>query len=438
MAKQVIIVICDGLWSGWLSSPSCNHISRILKQSCYCQHHKAVFPSVTRVSAASLVTGCRPFVHGLQGNKIALPDQQSQLRIYDVGKPEFIDSLKELTGKTLLVPALSELLQNEGIFLAYSNVSPGAAYFLDPDHFGYVYHRAGSWGPGGIQLSGEQGLDVQRGLLGDREMTIRFCEDVCRRHPVLSVLWLGEPDTSLHISAPHTKEAWAGIRSADENVAYVYQMVEALRSEGEEILLIVGSDHGMETAKPIAFIESELIRAGFKKDECDDSLVVATQGGSASIYLKESRMALLPAIITFLRDRPWAGKIYANHSLADGWLGEIGISERHGLAVFVNAAPFNELASASQLPLRWTFERFENSESDQREMGNHGYLDGASVEPFLLLNGKMFEKGTSINETTSLLDIAPTVLDFFSHEIPAHIEGGSILKTLKGVKDGND
>ncbi len=44
--------------------------------------------------------------------------------------------------------ALAERVVSLGHAMLFSNVSPGAAYFHDPDGFGYVYHRAGSFGPG--------------------------------------------------------------------------------------------------------------------------------------------------------------------------------------------------------------------------------------------------------------------------------------------------
>jgi predicted AlkP superfamily pyrophosphatase or phosphodiesterase len=430
MIKRVIVVICDGLWSGWLALPACNAINGILRKSCYCRQHRGIFPAVTRVTAASLVTGCPPAGHGLQGNKVALLNKQRNLEVFDVGKPEFIARLKELTGDTLLVPALSELLKEDGLFMAYSNVSPGAAYFLDPENHGYVYHRAGSFGPGGIPLGGELGLNIQRGLDGDEKMTIRFCEDVYRRRPLLSILWLGEPDTSLHAFAPQTNEAEAGIRMAAQNADRVFRLVATLRSEGEDVLYFVGSDHGMDTAKKIVYLESRLIAAGLKKDMSDDSLVVATQGGSASIYLKEMNRTKIAKIIAFLRRQPWAGAIYANHEKADATLESIGVSNRHGLALFVNAAHHGAQDMKSGNIRRWNFGRFEPGADLERATGSHGYLDGPSLEPFLILNGAGFPPGSVVKKPTGITDIAPTILRYFSKGIPAYMEGGPIQEMI--------
>jgi predicted AlkP superfamily pyrophosphatase or phosphodiesterase len=430
MNQRVIVVICDGLWNGWLTSPPCNEIARILQQSCYCRRHRGIIPSVTRVTAASLVTGCFPAGHGLQGNKVALRNGQQQLEVFDVGKPEFITDLKELTGVTLLVPALSELLKEDGLFIAYSNVSPGAAYFLDPENHGYVYHRAGSLGPGGIPLDDKAGLNIRRGLAGDEAMTVRFCEDVYRRRPILSILWLGEPDTSLHAFAPQTSEAEAGIRSAAQNVSRVFRLAETLRNEGEDVLYLVGSDHGMDTANKIVYLESWLIAAGFKKAITDDSLVVATQGGSAAIYLKEMNRTTVGEIIGFLRREPWAGAIYADHEKADATLESVGVSNRHGLALFVNGASdgYQDLKTGN-IP-RWNFGRFGTGDELERAVGSHGYLDGPSMEPFLILNGAGFPSGSAVNQATGITDIAPTILKYFSKGIPAYMKGRPIQEMI--------
>ena len=50
--------------------------------------------------------------------------------------------MRRVTGRTLRVPTMAERLASSGGQIAYSNVSPGAAYFLDPDHFGMVYSFA--------------------------------------------------------------------------------------------------------------------------------------------------------------------------------------------------------------------------------------------------------------------------------------------------------
>ena len=195
MTKTAVFVCCDGLGIDWLTPERTPVLHALAQQSLWCPDHHAVFPSVTRVSAASVATGCHPARHGLHGNRMALAEGAG-FTVRDVGKPDFRDHMRRATGGTLKVPTLAERTAGAGGFIGFSNVSPGAAYFLDPDNFGHVYHRAGSFAPGGKSL---EPLAVSHDTAGDKAMTARFCDEVLRqRRPAVSILWLTDPDHTLH------------------------------------------------------------------------------------------------------------------------------------------------------------------------------------------------------------------------------------------------
>ena len=81
---RAILVICDGLRDDLVTPEACPHISEFAATACRFRRQQAVFPSVTRVSVASIASGCRPARHGLQGNKIAL-DEGAGLVVRDAG-----------------------------------------------------------------------------------------------------------------------------------------------------------------------------------------------------------------------------------------------------------------------------------------------------------------------------------------------------------------
>ena len=57
-----------------------------------------------------------------------------------------------------------------------------------PDGHGYVYHRAGCFGPGRIPLADTEQMRVEGDLNGDRAMTERFIREVLlERRPALGV-----------------------------------------------------------------------------------------------------------------------------------------------------------------------------------------------------------------------------------------------------------
>jgi hypothetical protein len=193
--NRAVIVICDSLRVDLITPSDAPYLSEQGQRSARFANHAGVFPSTTRTSAASIATGCRPARHGLLGNTMAL-DEGEGLVCLSVGKPDFRDRLQRATGRTLLAPTLAERVSRAGeTAIAISNVSPGAAYFLDPDGFGWVYNPAGSFGPGRRPLPAEEGLALSKGAAGDNAATERFCQEVLReRAPAVAVLWLSEPD----------------------------------------------------------------------------------------------------------------------------------------------------------------------------------------------------------------------------------------------------
>src|SRR5712691_6405306 len=145
---RVVIVICDSLRRDLIGPADTPFLAELSERAAWFAAHRSVFPSTTRASAASIATGCRPARHGLLGNTMAL-DEGDGLVCHSAGHPDFRDRMRRATGRTLRVPTLAERLRWHGeTSISCANVSPGAAYFQDPDGHGWVYHPAGSFAPG--------------------------------------------------------------------------------------------------------------------------------------------------------------------------------------------------------------------------------------------------------------------------------------------------
>ena len=71
-SRRAVFVCCDGLGRDWVRPDKTPVLERLKAGSAWCEDHRGVFPSVTRVSAASIATGCQPARHGLQGNRMGL------------------------------------------------------------------------------------------------------------------------------------------------------------------------------------------------------------------------------------------------------------------------------------------------------------------------------------------------------------------------------
>ena len=284
----------------------------------------------------------------------------------------------------------------------FSNVSPGAAYAHDPDGHGHVYHRAGSFGPGRVAADS---LNVTLDAAGDRTMTERFIGDALGvRNPALAVLWLGEPDHIQHNSPLGSPEHLAVLREADRNAFMVIDAVDRRRRAGDDILLIVGSDHGHETVSGVVDVEAELIAAGLKSGPESNDIIAMSSGTSTLIYLHEDAERGRDRLGDFLKSQAWAGRVIDAASLAS-----IGQASHNGLAFAVSLkadASENEFG----IPGRSLAAKPRWGKPDRLGCGQHGGLGRFEQSPVLLIDGPGFAAGGTRTEPVYVTDLAPTIL----------------------------
>lgn len=400
--RRAILIVCDGLGAGWISAAHTPTLAALLGNHRRAADHRAVFPSVTRVSAASIATGCFPGRHGLEGNQMALV-QDGRIVVHNVGAPSFRQTMKSVTGQTLRVPTLAERLAPSRGQIAYSNVSPGAAYFLDPDHFGTVLHRAGSFGPGGSAFTGKAHLAITHDLAGDREMTKRFCAEVVPSAAFdLAILWLANPDLTLHHDPLGSPEHIHALEVTDALVAQVTAAI-AGHEDRFDTLLLVGSDHGHETIGRSVHVGNWLAANGLAAEIADKRVGVASQGTSALIYAMDEARAAVEPLLPKMRREPWCGEILQGEALA-----ATGLSGKTLLAA-VDTARSEESNAFGVVGSRWMVEDGEGT--PDIGCGHHGGLGPDETRPFLVLVHPVFGTG-AIDRPTSLVDIGPTILAF--------------------------
>jgi arylsulfatase A-like enzyme len=402
--KRAVIVICDSLRADLITPRDAPFLSEFGRRSAHFANHRSVFPSTTRTSAASIATGCLPARHGLLGNTMAI-DEGDGLVCLSVGKPDFRDRLHRATGRTLHMPTLAERVSRAGeTAIAISNVSPGAAYFLDPDGFGWVYNPAGSFAPGRRPLPAEEGLAISKGDAGDTVATERFCEEVLRRRaPTVALLWLSEPDYTGHHTPLGSPAHRRAIASADENVRRVAETVSSLDPTGENILFVVGSDHGMETVAETIDLDGLLIEAGLKGAATSSEVVVAPNGTAALLYFADPTGALVAEMARFLQTQDWVGRTFVGPGLA-----ATGLPTGSPMQIAVTLKP-DDRANPLGVPGHSHVVRDALEPKDATGFGQHGGLGKNEQRPFLFISGGGFTPALR-HGRSSLIDIAPTVL----------------------------
>ncbi len=404
--RRVVMVILDGLRPDFVTEANTPNLVRFTRQAERFGAFRSAFPSATRVVSATFATGCFPARHTLQGNAVALLEN-GVLVPHDVGKPDFLQHKRRVTGHSLAVPTLAERLAPhggpQGGAVVFNNVSPGAARAHDPDGFGLVYHRAVSLGPGLTPV--DNPLRVTLDAAGDRAMTERFlAEAVHAYRPPFALLWCGEPDHIQHNVPMGSAEHRAVLREADRHAGMVIDAVAKERDRGDDILLIIGSDHGHETVSGVIDIEADLIEAGLKAGPDSHDIVSLANGTSALIYLDPARASLKSGLEDFLRSRAWAGQVIGGAELAT-----IGHAEHQGLVFAVSMASDRENNDFG-VPGRSLAAKPRWDKADRLGCGQHGGLGFYERAPVLMIDGEDFSAGTMTDRAARIVDLAPTIM----------------------------
>jgi arylsulfatase A-like enzyme len=404
MRRRAVVVVLDGLRRDMIDQVHTPQLVRFAERAQTFDGHRSMFPSATRVVSASFATGSIPARHQLQGNALVLMED-GRLVHHDAGDPAFLQHKRRVTGRALAVPTLAERVADKGGMILFANVSPGAAYAHDPDGHGHVYHRAGSFGPGRRRLAAPQALDIAHGAAGEHAMTTRFVEEVLEaRRPAVAVLWMGEPDATQHLRPLGSPEHVDMLRRVDAHAARVIAAVDRRRDRGDEVLLILCSDHGHQTVSGVVDVAAELVAAGLKESRGSDDVIACSNGTSSLIYVHPDRWARMGEIGGFLKGREWIDTVIGQEELAC-----VGQAANHGLAFAVSLRS-DDRPNAFGVRGRSIEARPAPGKVDHLDCGQHGGLARYEQMPFLMIEGLGFAAGGRSGAPTSPIDLAPTIL----------------------------
>src|SRR5262249_27582786 len=143
------------------------------------------------------------------------------------------------------------------------------------------------WGDGESIGSGSR--EVQ--IVPD-ETSVRVFKHILRTHrPNLALLHLIHVDHAEHVSGPRSPQAFAAIKSADDQVREIWE--ELKREFAGKATLIIVSDHGFSSIEHTILPNVTLRDAGLvevKDQKVAGGMVqVVAQGGSALIYLLDKQ-----------------------------------------------------------------------------------------------------------------------------------------------------
>ena len=246
--NRAVIVICDSLRADLITPRDAPFLTELGQRSARFANH-AQRLSLDHADECRLDRDRVPAGASRPARQHDGARRGRRARLPSVGKPDFRDRLHRATGRTLHPPTLAERLGRKGgTAIAISNVSPGAAYFLDPDGYGWVYNPAGSSGPAAARCPPRRASRSPRATPATTSRPSGSARRCCAARPRnRTIVAIG---AGLYRTPQAARLAGASPCNNQRRHQCPARRRDGQRSldpSGENILFIVGSDHGMET-----------------------------------------------------------------------------------------------------------------------------------------------------------------------------------------------
>ena len=411
--KSALIVAFDGLQPSQVTPEQMPNLSRFAAEGVAFDYNHAVFPTVTRINAASLVTGRYPGSHGLAANTLVVRDFDPNLA-FSALEP-ILAQVATKTGRVLLAPTMADILSRHGHqFVGVGTGTTGNSYMHNPNaervggatihpEFCLPYslsseiaERFGPWPedttPNTKMLT--RGVDILTEYV------------LPSREPAVSLIWFSEPDHAQHAHGVGSDVANMAIFEADTQFGRLLKwLADTGREESTDMFVV--SDHGYSTVSENVDIVAQVRDAGFPEGGEPGGVVVAPNGGSALFYCSDRDAATADRLASWLMAQPWCGALVASEA-AGPIPGTVGASE---IGYEGERAP--ELA----MSFRWTSETNEAgfagmtfSTSLSPGKGQHGSMSPHETRNILFARGPSFKSGLRISHPTGNIDVAPTIL----------------------------
>lgn len=420
---DVLVIVVDGLRPDYVTPQQMPRLSQLAGRGIVFRAHHSVFPTVTRVNAASFVTGVYPETHGLLGNTVYVP-AVSATKTLDTGVRDNLLAIERAAGPLLTAPTLGEILEQAGKRMAvFASATSGATYLLDhaarnavvvhpeftrPDSLmARVVERFGQMPPHAIPNAAQHHRIVDIYLtLGDE---IR---------PDLAFVWLSDPDTTAHQRGIGSEPTRQSLAAVDTEIGRIEDTLRA-RGRLDRTDIIVTSDHGFTTHD--SHLHLDQLVAPFAKTLADGSKdIVAAEG---AIYFRTAAdRARVAAVVSALQASPEVGAIFTRDGDVPGTLPFAVARWRH-------ARSGDILISAN-----WNGEKNAfgvEGVTTQTGVAGHGSASPYDIHNTLLAVGPDFREHAADDAPTGNVDLAPTVLRLLGMTPPASMSGRVIEEGLR-------
>lgn len=425
---MILLLVWDGLRPDMIRDDLTPYLAHQSREGVQCRTSHAVWPSATRINAASLSTGCYPARHGLVDNELYVPALDAA-RPISCADWRALQQMADLERDRLLTaPTLGEILQQHGRRLVSGGSgSPGTTYLTNPTLTGPVVNWAVAW-PEAFQ--GEI-VDRYGGLLSEESSSVernRFVIATLRdlliptQRPDVVTLWLTEPDHAQHYHGLLSEEACAMLRHVDAEVEAL--VTHLATTQTDPLTVFVLSDHGFDTIGPDANLRQALGEAGLKAAPDSTDIVVA----GCSVYFDDEARPRLAPVARWLLAQPWVSGVFVRDDLLDGECGALPQSAVGG---------GHRRSAELMYSYRWTHEANAAGVPGtvygrSGLVATHGSTSPYALQNVLVAWGQGVKACTVSDVPCGIVDVAPTVLRLLGIEPPPTMDGRVLEEILAG------
>lgn len=449
-ARHVLLCAWDGMRPDFITPENTPNLHALAQRGTFFNNNHSFYVTTTEVNGTVLATGVFPRRSGIMANREYRPgiDLMHAVATEDRKTIRIGDALSD--GHYLGAMTVAELAQHAGLRTAVAGTKAvGLLHDRSIDRAGkdptlwlgrtYPVDFLAT-----IEKAQGKFPDFPKTILDDLSdarpntaqnlWTTRALIDFLWKDdvPAYTLLWLGDPDFSQHLTAPGSPTALAAIHDSDTHFGLVVAELEK-RGLLDSTDIFVVSDHGFSTVDRTIDIAAHLKKNGvaalrdFKMTPRPGEVLVANIGGTTCLYVPDQDAKIIQRVVDLLQAGDFAGPIFTR----DGLPGTFTLRDGR----FDTEAPPDIVFS-----FRWHEGKNQHGtpglivgEGKRPGFGTHGTFSPYEVHNTLVAAGPDVRAGFRDELPTGNIDVAPTILAILGLAQPGGCDGRVLLEALNGA-----
>lgn len=394
---RLLLISLDGLWEKDFSQlQSLPYIGQMIRSGVSCANVQTIYPALTYPVHTTILTGCRPDLHGIAHNQPFAPDRKPADKpwYWDasyVKQPTMHQLVHEKGGKTASIlwpvtgksPYISwnfpEVLALPGENQTLKMLRYGSALWILATEARYGRQRKSVHQPD---------LDDYAALLAEKLL-------LNRRPPDFLSIHLVDCDEMRHLYGANSPQAQESIKRQDFRVGRLLTALDRQRL-GQDTVVAIVSDHGLfDVSRPISLDEA-LQKAGF-----GSACRAQSTGMGAYIHFSAGGTDHMERVCMFLEENRNSLGISGIYNTQE--LHKMGAGQ--GILLAVEAAP--DVVFVDDLVL------------EKRVKATHGFGPShPAAQCLFILKGPGIRRGEALSKAR-MEDIAPTLMHALNIDMPS-------------------